>query len=319
MYELPTRYLKIKFILKSGIFESTLNNSKIIDGSVDGLSIHVNFTRSTGMIQSNANIVIFGMNMNDIRQLTQLQYYAGSYLPKNQIEIYAGYELNEDGMPPLAFKGLIFNAGANLNNVNRPFIIYALDLWSTGIASLPNIEAKGIHQINDIIQEIIANYKTQAGIEYIYQPQNVQGTINNFSTQGSFINQLDAITTQTNYAYKIDDPFVIVYKKNTNPNTFEYIIDKDTGLLGYPKIEQLGISIRVRYNSNLRWGGKIILKTFANLTENDIQLNITEPDTLEVLKQSEWYINQISSTLQNRDKMWESILMLNTYNYASFT
>lgn len=323
---LPTRYLFIKLILDQGIFESTQSNTKLIDGSPNGLTMEVMFSKSTGMLITNAMVTIFGMLNSDIKQLTKLQYFTGSYLPTNSIEIYAGYELNDDGMPPIVYKGQIFTAFVDRNNPSRPFKIMSQDMFALGNTNLPNIEAKDTHLVKDLIKEILTNYKTQTGIELLYQPINITNDlqINNFSTTGSLRNQLDQLTTQVGVQYKIDEPYLVVYNMNENPNTQELTISKYNGLLGYPMVEPLGISIRVRFNPMIRWGAKIKLLSFSNLTINDVELGNQEKDlgvedpyvdTLETLKLTEWYINELVAVLQNRGKAWELRLKLNSYAY----
>ncbi len=320
--ELSTRYLFIKFKLDDGIFDSTKSNTKLIDGGPNGLTIEATFNKSNGMIITSAVVTIYGMQNSDIRQLTKLQFYQGSYLPTNSIEIYAGYELNNDGLPPIAYKGQIFSAMVDRNNPSRPFIIISHDMFAMGNTNLPNIAAKNTHKVKDLIQQIINNYKTQTGIALTYQPININENlqINNFSVAGSLRNQLDSLTLQAGLQYKIDEPYLIIYNIGENPNTQELIVNKYNGLLGYPTLEEIGISIRVRYNPIIRWGSKIKLESFSNLINDEIDLNIQDPysNTLDTLKSSEWYINEITTTLQNRGKSWEMKLKLNIYSYQGF-
>ncbi len=323
--ELPTRYLFVKFKLDQGVFESTQSNTKLIDGSPNGLTMEVIYTKSSGMMITNATAVIYGMQNSDIRQLTKLQFRTGSYLPSNKIEIYAGYELNDDGLPPLVYSGQIYTAMVDRNNPSRPFKIFSQDLFAKGNTDLPNLEAKDTHLVKDLIKEILTNYKNSTGIELIYQPLKINESlqVENFSTSGSLAKQLDELTTQAGIQYKIDDPYLVVYNLNESPNTQELTISKYNGLLGYPTLEQFGISIRVRLNPSIRWGSKIKLLSFSDLNISDGDVNIPNQDsgiqdpyadTLEILKSSEWWIHELTAVLQNRGKVWEMKLMLNYFD-----
>ena len=296
---LKTRCLVIKLILQDGVFSGLANNVKIIKD----LTMNVNINKVSGLMPTTASVVIYGMLDSDINLLSRLQLFAGQTLPTNIIEIYAGYELCTDGFPPLAYKGLIWTAGVDKNDVDHPFRIYSL-VYGLATNLIESTEVKGTIGLNELLQGMVTNYNAQASNDkLIYSPNNVVAVVQDQSySGGSIIDLMTQACTPYDYIVQLSYPYILVYKKGDSPTKNEVIINKNNGMLGYPVPEDLGISCRIRYNPNIDWGYQVTV-------ESSIQFTGINNEVI-----TSWYINAMNTTLQNRGDKWESVLKLGVYN-----
>lgn len=298
--ELKTRHIIIKLILQDGVFAGVTNNVKIIKD----LTIDANITKASGLMPTTASVLIYGMLDDDTKLLSRLQLFAGQALPTNIIEIYAGYDLGTDGLPPLAYKGLIWTAGVDKNSPDKPFRIYSL-VYGLASTLISSTEIKGTIGLNELLQTMVNKYNAGVGSndKLIYSPNNVIAIVQDQSfSSGSIIDLMTQVCTPYDYIVQLLYPYIMVYKKGDAPTKIEIVINKNTGMLGYPVPEDLGISCRVRYNPGIDWGYQVKVESSVQFTGIDNQVI------------SQWFINSMSTTLQNRGDKWESVLKLGVYN-----
>ena len=297
--ELKTRQLVIKLILKDGVFAG-INNIKIIKD----LTMNVNISKVSGLMPTTASVIIYGMLDTDIKLLSRLQLFAGQQLPTNIIEIYAGYELDAMGMPPLAYKGLIWTGGVDKNDPDHPFRIYSLN-YGLATTSIASTEIKGEIGLNELLKTMVSKFNAQvtSSEKLVYSPNNVVAVVKDQSYNGgSIVDLMTQVCAPYGYIVQLSYPYLLVYKNGDSPTKKTVTINKTNGMLGYPVPEDLGISCRVRYNPNIDWGYQVTIDStvvFVGIDNHEI---------------TSWYINAMSTTLQNRGDKWESTLKLGIYN-----
>lgn len=295
---LKTRYLVVKLILADKVFNGTSNNVKIIKD----LTMDVSITKTSGLTATNASVIIYGMKEVDCRLLSRLQLTTNQPVPINRIEIYAGYELQNNGLPPLIYSSYIWLASIDKNDPSRPFRIYSILYSLSGNSSIFTTEIKGTIGLNEALQNLVNKYNTTTTDVLIYSPNNVVGTIENISTGGTLESQLNAIANPNGYIIKWDYPYIYAYKDGYSPIKKLYTISANTGMLGYPVAEDLGISVRIRHDPIVQWGMQVEVLSTNEYSDTENKLIY------------DWFINAMTTTLQNRGDKWESVLKLNTYN-----
>lgn len=297
---LKTRYLIIKLILQDGVFAGIANNVKIIKD----LTMNVNINKVSGLMPTTASVAIYGMLDSDIRLLSRLQLFVGQPLPTNVIEIYAGYELGTDGLPPLAYKGLIWTGGVDKNSPDRPFRIYSL-VYGLSPIQIKATEIKGTIGLNELLKNLVTEYNTTLSPSetLVYSPNNVNAIVQDQSySAGSIIDLMTRVCAPYEYIVQLSWPYIQVYKNGDSPTKNITTISSKNGLLGYPVPDDLGISCRIRFNPKIDWGFQVELDSSIQFTGIDNQVL------------NNWYINAMSSTLQNRGDKWETVLKLGIWN-----
>jgi hypothetical protein len=284
---LTQRYLAVKLILDKTCFVTSGTPEKIITQ----LTMDVSITRANGASPSSAQIIIKGMTLDDINSFSKINIYS-FVLQENIVEVYAGYSLGSNGLPPLAYRGWVRSAGADLNNPDHPFTIISQTGIIGQMKQAYGISVKGVMSIADIFKAISNDLPYTLTLNHV---DNIKITNPNYT--GSALDQLKKVCSDYGYSYKINDHNITVTKIGT-PYSDEVIeISNDNYLLGYPIVEEAGLAIRVWYTPTIDFGLHIKLKSIYKVANGM------------------WYVNGISHSLQNRGKNWFSSLKLNKTNF----
>lgn len=302
---LNTRYLTIKLILDNGIFpDSTTNgvgsNTKIITANSGSgyLACEVVVNKMIGFLSNEAYITIYGMNLQDINTFSRanIQNPFTLYVA-NRVEIYAGYSLQANGLPALLYSGQVLTAAPDFNGNNRKFNIHSLIAGVTQNGfSLPT-NPTGTVALNDLFQNMINRFPNTLA----YKPNNVTGVAVNPLYEGSALQQLQQATSDYGYQMMLDNNTVYISPKDTPFNTATYILSGDNGMLGYPILEDMGLSVRMRYDPAVSIGSQIKL--------------ISLMDIVKQSKDNIWWVNAMQIFLQNKESKWETVLKLNPFYF----
>ena len=295
---LNTRYMTIKITLDNDIlFTSSGSNTKTftcnsgVNGNYNYLKAECVILNMIGLTNNQAYIKIYGMLSDDINTLTRANTTGLQLYTENRVQVYAGYALDNTGLPPLVYSGQIRTAGGNLNNPNREFLIVSMQNLNYQSMIASNINVKGDIAIDDLL-------RTMANTSgFSYSGNGVTGIITTPIFIGSFISQVSQLCEQNNLQYTISNLssnvlFVAPIGQSYFIDT-AYTINSNNGMLGYPLIEEQGISVRVRFNPVLQLG-----------------LSVKIESTYTWVNNQTWYINAMQHNLQNQDAKWETTLKL---------
>jgi len=306
--ELRTRHIVIKFILDENTFaagtdkEGNPLNVKIIRGNSDSnsLTIEANINKtSTSFMQSSATVIIDGMTVDDINTLSLMQFQVGVNEGYNIVEIYAGYDLNSDGLPPLAYRGQIYAAYPDYNNANRsrPFKVMSLyGITYQNADDNGHISVKGEVKLEDLFKQIASQFK---GLQFV--GNNLFGySSTNPRYEGTPVQQMDKACADYGYHWKADDTSILVAPKYQPFYPNEIIeISSDNNMIGYPTAVPYGFQVMVRYTPYLKFGQVVKIKSLMPFANNGA-----------------WYINGIQHILTNHSNQFMSILQVNNYLFG---
>jgi hypothetical protein len=295
-----TRYMTIKLILDEGVYPSSMqggtgSNVKIItcNSDVNSLTAEVTITKATGFMDCSAYVTIYGLTIDDINAFSRHNVSYASQIPANRIEIYAGYEVDDAGIPPFAYSGQIRRAGANLNDPSRPFVIVSQVGITNQNTISPSTSFAGTVSLNTMFESMAK----QVNPPLVYQGYNINGTALNPNYYGGIGEQIKQAAADHGCTTRIDGDKLYVTKVGQPFSDLVYDISAQNGMLGYPAVTEFGIDVRCRYTPAINFGQKIHVTS---------QLLIANGD---------WYINGMMTVLQNRGAKWETVLKLNTYAF----
>lgn len=243
--------LRVDVVLGEGTFDGT-NNAK----SFEGLETTVSIDKPGLPDQNKAKVVIIGMALDDMRQLTMLAFKPLKS-QKNLISIYAGDA--ENGMEQ-CFYGEITSANADFSSA--PTIKMNIEAAAGAYASLKAespIAVKGQQTAASLIEQIAKDNG------YSFENKGVASSVKNAVFNGSPIEKAYSIARQVNAELLIDDgKFVLLpYDKGRNEAGNAVLLTSETGMLGYPSFNNDGVSVKCLYNPALELGGMVKIESIV--------------------------------------------------------
>ncbi len=272
--QLKVRQLQCKIILQSGTFEKG-NNTLILNNST--INAQVNKTMSNNFSIS-ADITIDGLSYSEIAALSTLGYVPLVY-EFNRIELYAQYEGQSQS---LCFSGYIVKAFCDFSDPNRPMHFQCQTVYQEAINTTNPINSQG----NIDIKQLFSNIASKMGLSL--ETNGSFGTIKNAIFSGSNIDQLKQLSKQTNNNCVVDNGRLKVANKGLSLSNVVLNINSGSGLIGYPKIDDKGITLKIRYEPSLQLGQYIKLETIVPIPKSN----------------GMWYVYDMQSSLNNRHENW---------------
>lgn len=307
--EISTRYMTIKLILDPGMYPpvpgpsratvfpgsttegGTSSNVKILtcNSDVDSLTAEVTISKATGWNDCSAYAVIYGLNIDDINAFSRYNPAFASEILQNWIEIYAGYTTDANGLPPFVYRGQIRMAGADLNNPSRGFtVISQMGLTNQNTIS-PTTAPQGTIKLSTLFSEIASKFTPPL----IYKGTNVTGIADHPNYSGAINDQIKNACADYGFTCRVDGEYLLVAPVGQSFSSDVFVLNSQNGMLGYPVPEEFGISVRLRFNPTVQFGQRIKIESQLLIANNT------------------WYINGMTSILQNRGNKWETRLILN--------
>lgn len=279
---------------KVTIFPTTGTNTIALFcyGQPGYLTAEISIVKASGIENTTASITVYGIDIDTINAFSRLNPVNGTNLFDNLVNVYAGYTIDSEGFPPLIYSGPVRMAGPDYNNPSRPFTVISMIGLITQNTYVLATNPVGTIPLNTLFQSILLKDKT---ITYTYQPNNVNGYTKDVIYTGSVRQQMFNAASQHGYKVFFDNSTVYVAPIGQPYNTQLFDLNVNTGMLGYPKVDELGLSVRMRPNNAIGFGQQIKLDSF-NYIANGV-----------------WYINAMTYTLQNRGPKFEIELKLNNY------
>lgn len=314
------RALKIEVIFDKELYPDGLSNTKTIYSASlpNYLHCEVYLNRLPGWLGSNASVVIFGMLNEDITAMTKFNPIFTNF--SNQVNVYAGYidivpepdgsysqdrVTNAIDLLPIIYMGQIVSAGADFNDPNKPFVIQT------------NVTTQAITTINDsfsvnektnasaVVTQLIDQFNNSSEqIQYKLKSISPDTIVNNIHYTGSFESNLKNFCQDYGYQMIVEPStnstqLITITRLGQSASDEVNILSPETGLIGYPTIQPLGVLATEYFNNTRSINDKIAL------------------DTTYTPLRIDWYVWQMQSTLMTQGEKWESVLTL--YGFEALT
>ncbi len=302
--EMRVRHIVVKIILNEKIFPGAFLNDeeanvKIIRANSDNdtLTVDAKINKIAGWQNSDCTVTISGMLIEDINAIIKVNSYTVDVQTfVSKIEVYAGYDLDQQGYPPLVYKGDIYEASPDFNaqNRSRPLTIKSILGWEQSGMIAQSLTIKEQTSLTNMFQLLAANFKDCSLVLTGAENKNVQSVM----YEGSALQQLQQACADYGFQFKYDDNTLLISPIGEPMRSYVLTISPDDNLLGYPMPQTLGSAIRARFNPAIQFGQKINL--------------VTSMEGYEGL----WWINGMSHHLTNRDRDWTSTLQLNRFKFT---
>ena len=195
-----------------------------------------------------AQISIWGLSQAQMTQLTMLSFDARS-LRRNVIEVAAGE--GSSGLS-VVFQGEIMNAAPDLNAAPSPVMrLEAISAAYPHLIPLPPVAVKGEQTVDSLMR----SFAQQAGMEF--ENIGVTASLSNVVINGDPITKAKWVADTVGADLIVDDQKMVLVNPSQARGEAVAIdaINPQTGQIGYPSFDSMGIRALCFFNPNLNVAG----------------------------------------------------------------
>lgn len=250
MTSFTKKAIEVRIKLSAGSF-SAGGDTKVIRG----LPVQATIEKLAAPDINKATIKVWGMKLEDMARLTTLAFQPLE-AERNIVEILAG---DEDAQSlSSVFAGEITLAFANFSTAPEvSFDITAMTGAYPMQMAIPPTSAAGSVPVADVISRLAQS------IGYSFQNEGVMASLFNPVLSGSPIEQIRQAARQAGVQAVIDDSAVILLAKDKPRKGAAVLLSKDTGLIGYPSFNNVGIVCSAIYDPAFQMGGQIKVESIV--------------------------------------------------------
>lgn len=192
-----------------------------------------------------AQVSIWGLSQAQMTQLTMLSFDALS-MRRNVIEIAAGADGRQ---PAVVFQGEITNAAPDMNAAPSPVMrIEAISAAYPQLIPSAPIAVKGEQTVDSLMQ----SFAGEAGMQY--ESVGVSSSLSNCTINGDPITKAKWVADTVGADLVIDDQKLVLVdpKSSRGQAVMIDVINPQTGQIGYPSFDSMGIRAVCFFNPNLQ-------------------------------------------------------------------
>lgn len=234
-------------------FTFTLSNSSLFEGTnsntlvIEGLRAIVNVKSAGFPIAPTAQAQVFGVRESDMNALTMLAWKPLG-LQRNTMKIEAN---NGDGWVAV-FSGQIIESGPDYDGAPDACLrVQAVSLYYERLAPAPPSSYTGAVQVATIVEDFAL------AMGYVFENNDVQAVLQSPYIPNTLAEQLRTVCDQAGVDLYIDGDVIAITPKGQPRQGQQVELNAQSGLLGYPKIDKVGITLQCLYNPGLRFGGPV--------------------------------------------------------------
>jgi hypothetical protein len=246
-------------------FTLTLNDGQEFNAKGDnvvtlkGFRATADIDKAGGMQMTTASCRIFGVGLDAMQKLTALAWDALSSpaigTKKNSIKI----EAIDGDIDTTVFIGDIINAWPEFqSSPDVDFYVECQAGFINQVAPVPPTSYNG-----DV--DVVALIKKLSGdMGYTFEVHGVTGiTLSNPYLANTGLEQVKTAVTAAGLDWYLDDDVLAICKKGVPRLGTIPVITPDTGLIGYPTWDKVGVTFKTLYNPAIRFGGQVKIETMV--------------------------------------------------------
>ena len=242
------KQLRFVVTLAEGVF-SDKNNQVVLDG----FRAVVEVQKAGGQMMSTSTVRIYGLAQELMNQLTTLAFKAMSYV-KNTIDVIV---LDGD-QQTLIFRGQIINAWGDYSGM--PDVCLYIET-QTGYFQQLELGDPLVYKGTANVSDLMLALAKKLGVPL--ESNGVTAKITNPNYGGSTIDQIRNLAADTKTDFYLDDTVLAICPKGlTRKRTARVpLITSQSGLIGYPTFDKVGITFNTLFNPSILFGSQIIMES----------------------------------------------------------
>lgn len=239
--------LRFVITLGTGKFGSS-NNDQII---LQGFRALVDIDKAGGMMMGTLRAKIYGVSQADMNSATTLQWKPGSLIP-NTVEVFA-----IDGTAEtLVFAGNIVNAWGDYQSMPDVYLhIQAQSAFFNQLKAVPPRSFKGQIDVASVMSQIARD------LGYTFENNGVKTQLTDVYLPNTGMEQAKDLAKAAGCDLYLDDKVLAITPPNVPRKGLISFISKDTGLIGYPTYDGVGVNFQTLFDPSITFGGSIFLET----------------------------------------------------------
>lgn len=239
--------LRFVITLGTGSFGSSSNNQI----TLQGYRAVVDIDKAGGMMMGTLRAQIYGVSQDDMNAITTLQWHPKAFIP-NTVEIYA----IDGNAETLVFTGNIINAWGVYDAMPDVFLmIQAQAAYFAQIKPASPTSYNGPIDVASAMRQLAA----QMGLTFENNGVNVR--LQNQYLPNTALEQAKALAQAAGIWMYIDNGVLAICPANSSRSKPVPLISAETGLIGYPTFDGVGVNFRAMFNPSIIFGASFQLVT----------------------------------------------------------
>lgn len=240
---------ELKFIitLGTGSFGSSANNTI----TLEGYRAVVDIDKAGGMMMGTLRAQIFGISQGDINSITTLQWKPKSFI-HNTVQVFA----IDGAQETLIFTGNIINAWGNYQAM--PDVFLMIQAQAAYFAQIKVAQPKSYKGSIDAVK-IMSQLADD--MHLIFENNGVTAQLSDQYLPNTALEQAKAVQQAAGFWMFIDNGVLAITPKNAGRLKPIPLISAQTGMVGYPTFDGVGVNFQTLFNPSVIFGGSIQIVT----------------------------------------------------------
>lgn len=241
------KQLKFVITLGTGKFGSTDYDTI----TLQGFRAVAEIDKAGGVQMSTLRAKIYGVKQADMNSITTLQWKPNFFIP-NTVEVYA-----IDGQAEtLVFAGNIVNAWGDYGGLPDVFLhIQAQAAYFNQLKAVTPLSIKGGIDVSVVMARIAKD------MGLAFENNNVHTMITDAYVANTLTEQAKDLARACNFSLYIDDKTLAITNKYAPRQGDIPLISKNSGMVGYPTFDGVGIGFQTLFNPAIIFGGSVKIET----------------------------------------------------------
>jgi len=215
---------------------------------LEGFRAIVDIEKAGGVQMSTLRARVFGVEQKDMNSITTLQWKPGWKIP-NTVEVYAMTD-------KLVFAGNIVNAWGDYQGMPQVFLhIQAQSAFYNQLIAVPPRSFSGGVKAADVIRQLCDE------MGYKFENNGVDVILTDMYLPNTAMEQVKDIAKAADCDVYLDDNVLAITPSNAPRVVDTPVISKDTGLVGYPTFDSVGVNFSTLFNPAIVFGGTVKIET----------------------------------------------------------
>ena len=240
---------ELKFIitLGTGSFGSSSNNQI----TLQGYRAVVDIDKAGGLQMGTLRAQIFGVSQSDMNSAVTLQWKPKAFIP-NTVQVFA----IDGDQETLVFTGNIINAWGDYQSMPDVFLmIQAQAAYFNQLQPVPPTSYSG----NVDVATAMSQLASQMGLTFENNGVNVQ--LSNQYLPNTALEQAKTLAAAAGIWLYIDNGILAITPSNTPRNKPVAQISAQSGMVGYPTFDGVGVNFKTLFNPSVTFGGSVNIQT----------------------------------------------------------
>lgn len=222
--------------------------------TLTGLRVEAQLDTRLGDSPNALTCQIYGMRQEDMSRLDTI----GQKIMESKRNIVRLFTRSGSDAQALAFEGTIANA--SIEYTRMPEVCIKIEAFATFTEAGRAIAVNSYRGATDVASVVEALAKS---IGFTFKNNGVTSKLASPYLSGSAIKQIRDICKAAGIFYDIHNGSVDIWAVGQNRDDLTFLLSPETGLIGYPEFDAVGLKIKCEYNPDIILGRRIQVKSSA--------------------------------------------------------